>query len=239
MRPTPRAMELAVPICDALQRLQLAFERPKDFDPKTTARLLTIGATDNCDFAIAPAFSALRKAALLVDFCVVGLSRNALVARLDEAEVDLAIGSIPTVPKRFSSLPLYRERFVCVADRQRRGDSNSMSLERFVATPHIHVWHENSAFIDEALEARGLARRIAFELPNFAVVPFVIEGTDLIAVVGERVAHRFSALPWIAVYDLPLEQTPWTVSVLWGGNGDHDPANMWLRTQLQEACRTL
>ena len=108
MRPTPRALELAVPICDALQRLQLAFERPTNFDPKSTALLFTIGATDNCDFGIAPAlFRALRKAAPLVDLRIIGLSRNSLAARLDAAEIDLAIGSIPTVPKRFSSLPLY------------------------------------------------------------------------------------------------------------------------------------
>ncbi len=239
MCPTPRALELAVPICDALQRLQLAFERPTNFDPKSTALLFTIGATDNCDFGIAPALSALRKAAPLVDLRIIGLSRNSLAARLDAAEIDLAIGSIPTVPKRFSSLPLYTERFVCLADHRRSGGNISMSIETFAAAPHIQGWHADSAFIDEALEARGLRRRIAYEVPNFAVIPYAIEGSDLVAVVGERIAHRFSALPWIAVYDLPVPQDPRTVSVIWGGTGDLDPANMWLRKQLQEACRTL
>jgi DNA-binding transcriptional LysR family regulator len=238
MRPTPRAREIAIPVGEALHRLQSVLQKPRGFDPRRSSRLFTIGASDNCDFAIGPAISRVRQMAPNAEFDIAALRRNVAISKLDEGTVDIVVGRISGTPKRFRSLPLYEERRVCVCNR-RLELPDAMTPESFAAQSHLHVSHDTTEFIDEALAAQGLARRVAMTVPNFAVVPYALEHSDLIAVVGERVARRFSALPWIAVHELPFDREPWLVSVVWGSGQNSDPANNWLRKQLHEACSAL
>jgi DNA-binding transcriptional LysR family regulator len=239
MRPTPLARELATPIREGLAHLRSALEKPKPFDPASSRHLFTIGASDNCDFAIAPAFTRLRRFAPNIDFNVVALKTTAAFENIDKGAIELAVGRLVNVPKRFSNLTLYEERCVCVCDRRLNMPVEGLTIDALASMPHLQVWHETTGFVDRELAARGLVRRLAVTVPNFAVVPYALEDSGLIAVVGERIARRFAALPWIAVHELPLQGKPWTVSLVWGDGQDPDPALKWLTKQLRDACAHL
>jgi len=240
MRPTPRALELAGPIGEALQGLRSALTHPKqDFEPKSSTRIFTIAATDNCDFALAPAIAALRKQAPCITLDVVASGKTAALERLDEGVFDLAIGRLPRIPPRYLSAALYEERCVCVYNTDAHNFANGLTLDLLVACPHLHVAHDTTEFIDTALAAQGLVRRCAMTVPNFAVVPYALEHSDLIAVVGKRIAQRFAALPWIGIHELPVAHEPWTVSAVWGKAQDNDRGVAWLCEQLQAASHDL
>jgi len=49
MRPTPRALELAEPIVEALQQVRAALTPPAGFDLSTSTRTFTGAAADNAD----------------------------------------------------------------------------------------------------------------------------------------------------------------------------------------------
>jgi len=239
MRPTPRALELARPVCDALEQLRFAFDRSSTFSPGSTKRLFRIGGSDNADFAIAPAFAKIRRAAPNVDFEVVALTRAAAISLIDEGALDLSVGAVGKLPKRFFTAGLYPDRYMCIANRQHGEMAKGLTLESFVAMPHVRVASDTYGQVDDALAARGLSRRIVIVVPNFAAVPYVIEHSDLLAVVGERIALRFAALPWITIHDLPIPVDPWTICAIWSRRGSNDVAITWLRTRLQEACASL
>jgi DNA-binding transcriptional LysR family regulator len=240
MRPTPRALELAGPIGDALQRLRAALAHPKeDFAPESSTRLFTIAASDNCDFALAPAIAALRRHAPCIALDIVASGKATALDRIDEGVFDLALGRLVRIPQRYLSAALYEERCVCVYNRDAHHFENGLSIELFVACPHLHVAHDTTEFVDIALAAQGLLRRRAITVPNFALVPYALEHSDLIAVVGERIAQRFAALPWIGVHELPVPHEPWTISAVWGKAQDIDRGVTWLREQLQKACTHL
>lgn len=240
MRPTPRALELAGPIGEALQNLRTALARPnQDFAPETATRFFTVAASDNCDFAVAPAIAAVRRAAPGVGLDIFAVGRSAALDRIDEGVFDLAIGRLTRIPQRYLSAALYNERFVCIYDHHVHNFADGLTLEIFAATPHLHAEHDTTEFIDAVLASHGLARRNAVTVPNFSVIPYALEHTDLIAVVGERIARRFAALPWIGVHELPVEQEPWTISAVWGKAQDADRGVTWLREQLRQACNAL
>jgi DNA-binding transcriptional LysR family regulator len=240
MRPTPRALELAGPIGEALQNLRSALARPKqDFAPETSTRLFTIAASDNCDFALAPAITALRKLAPHIALDIVIAGRTAALDRIDEGIYDLVIGRLARIPQRYLSAALYEERLVCVYNRDVHNFANGLTVDLFVATPHLHVAHDTTDSVDTALAVQGLVRRRAVTVPNFALVPYALEHSDLIAVVGERIAQRFVALPWIGVHELPVAHEPWTVRAIWGKPQDLDRGLAWLREQLQKGCAKL
>jgi len=240
MQPTPRALELAEPICEALRALRAALDVSKaSFDPATSTRIFTIAASDNCDFGLAPAFAALHRRAPHIRIDVVAAKRGAALDRLDEGSVDLALGRLTRMPERFFAAALYDERSVCICDRRINPLPQGLTLAAFAALPHIHVDHDTTEFVDLQLAAAGLARHNAAIVPNFALVPYALEGTDLVAVTGARIAERFAALSWIGVHPLPLDQESWTISAVWGKAQDGDRGVAWLREQLQAASAVL
>lgn len=239
MRPTPRALELAEPVGDALRHVRSALERPAIFNPATAERRFTIGAADNADFSVAPALAQIWNAAPRIAIEVVMAERASALTMLDDGALDLAIGHFQATPKRFMSATLYSERYVCLCNRNLVKVADRLTLESFTALPHLHVAAEGAGHIDKSLAARGLERRVMAVVPHFASVPYALEHAGFLAVVGERIGRRFAALPWIAVHEVPFAQDPWTISAVWSRRADADPAITWFRTRLQTACAGL
>lgn len=70
-------------------------------------------------------------------------------------------------------------------------------------------------------------------------MPYALEGSDLVAVVGERIGRRFAELSWIAIDDLPMPLEPWVVSALRRRHSQDDEALAWLCARLVEICERL
>jgi DNA-binding transcriptional LysR family regulator len=239
MRPTPRALALAGPVCQALQQIRTSLKKPEIFDPAATERRFMIGGSDNADFSLAPAMAHVLKAAPKIAIEILSLEKDSAVAMLDDGVLDFAVGCFDAQPKRFASAALYRDRYVCVRDRRLQPQRNRLTLEDFARARHLHVALDTAGSIDETLAAHGYRREIAVSVPNFAGVPYALEGSDLVAVVGERIGRRFAELSWIAIDDLPMPQEPWVVSALWRRHSQDDEALAWLCARLVEICERL
>jgi DNA-binding transcriptional LysR family regulator len=73
-------------------------------------------------------------------FNLISLAGSATAySTLDEGFVDVAIGLFSAVPKRFSTVSLYWERYVCIADREHPDLVDGLTLEKLVALPHLAV----------------------------------------------------------------------------------------------------
>ncbi len=239
MRPTARALDLAEHIGAALQEIRAALKPPAAFEPANTARKFAIGAADNVDFALGIGLPALCKAAPNADFSIKMITYAEALSMLDAGSLDIAVGHFRAVPKRFNCVSLYWERYVCVAHSEHRGLADGLTLEKFIGLPHLFVTRDTAGIVDAALAERGLKRRIAIEVPNFAVVAHALEDTDLLAVVGERIGHRFAAMTKLKCHPLPLDLQPWNVSAVWPRQDDTDKGVAWLLAMLQQTSAIL
>src|SRR5205823_653974 len=204
MRPTPRALELAEPIVNALQQVRAALESPTGFDPATATRKFTIGAAANVDFALANGALRLSQAAPRAAFSLLPLARSeAEYPMLDDGSLDVAVGLFRAVPKRFGTASLYWERYVCIAHSEHPDLVDGLTLERFVGLPHLVVTRDAGA-VDDALAKQGLELSVAVDVPFYAIVPYMVEGSRLLAVVGERIGQRLAATTNVRCYPLPL-----------------------------------
>src|SRR4029077_5317977 len=98
----------------------------------------------------------------------------------------------------------------------------------------------DAGMIDAALESRGLRRRVTMQVPFFAVVPYLIQGSQLLAVVGERIGHHLAATMGVRCYALPLDIEPWNISAVWPRQSNSpDEAIAWLVTMLRQASALL
>jgi DNA-binding transcriptional LysR family regulator len=240
MRPTPRAQELAESVIAALQQVRAALTPPAEFAPSTATRNFTVAAADNADFALAIAGKRLSEAAPHAMFNLVSLAGAAAAySMLDEGSVDVAVGLFRGVPKRFSTVSLYWERYVCIADRDHPELVDGLTLERLAALPHLAVTRD-AGMIDAALASRGLARRVTMQVPFFSIVPYLIQESRLVAVIGERIGRHLAATMNVRCYPLPLDIEPWNISAVWPrqGNNPNDAVN-WLVAMLRQISALL
>jgi DNA-binding transcriptional LysR family regulator len=242
MRPTARALRLAPPIDEALRHVRSAFADGAKFVPETDQRLFLVGVSDHADFALGvPIIALLRARAPHATLKVVVTSQENAVHMLDEGELDLVIAAYWNWPKRIRSTDLYAETFVCIARTGHPGFAkSSQSIRQFLDLPHIRVSASGGHNLFYAAVAeQNLSCRVVVTAPNFAALPYVLERTDLVAVVGERIAQCFAEERGLSVHPIPLQVEHCTIRMYWAARADHDAANIWLRERLQEIGRSL
>jgi len=83
--------------------------------------------------------------------------------------------------------------------------------------------------VDEVLKRRGVARRIALTVPHFVAVGHILQATDLVATVPERLAERMSGPFQLASVRHPAELPEVAINVFWHAKFHREPANQWLR----------
>jgi DNA-binding transcriptional LysR family regulator len=236
MVPTPRAVALAEPVHRALAGLQEALGS-RSFDPAASDQIFRFAATDYVEFVVfPPLIQRLRAIGSRITLHVVPLEETVKAEALARGDVDLALGYFGRPEEQLHARALFDERFVCLVRRNHPVVRSRLTLKQFVTLDHVLVAPRGVAHgvVDEQLERRGLARRIALAIPHFLQVPFVTAETDCIATLPERVARRFAALLPLRIFPPPLEVPGFAVSMLWHTRTQHSSAHRWLREQLVE-----
>jgi DNA-binding transcriptional LysR family regulator len=165
MRPTPRALEIAGPITEALAIIRRGL-LPPAFDPACAGGVLTVAASDFATVVVLPSFiAALRKEAPGIDLQLFPVGRVDLVAQLDSGRIDFVVGWFDQVPSRLFRTTLCEEDEVLVVPRGHPLAEGELTMERLLEVPHLVVEFTglgeggDSGFLDE----RGLKRRTRIE----------------------------------------------------------------------------
>jgi DNA-binding transcriptional LysR family regulator len=237
MRPTVRALELAAPIAEALDKVRSTLQRQEVFDPATSRRRLAIGATFYANFTMLPAFiRILRAEAPHLCVFVRSLGFRDAINFLDESKIDLAIGIFADAPKRIATCELSSDHFVCISRRNHPGLAEGLTLETFVAHAHARwsLTRDPSEAVDVALARHHLKRNVVFVLQGFYPLVVAVANSDLLAVVPSRVAHSLSSREAIDVHELPLDVPQLALAIAWSKHGEEEAAPRWMRERL---CR--
>lgn len=227
MRPTERAMSLAPKIEAALDLLAEALEEPATFDPATATAELTLATSDNIILTFGTAvMCCFQRVAPGFDLRLRHLSKDTVYGELDRGEIDLAIGAFPDIPARFHQRDFLSDEFVCIARRDHPDLQNGLTLEAFARLSHILTTFraDKTGEVDRALAERGLERRVALTVAQFGVVPDIIAKTDCIATMPRSAAQLLAVRSGCALYPVPLEMLPWTMTLIWSAATQASPA---------------
>lgn len=218
VEPTARALALAGPIADTLERMRAIVAPQEPFDSATLKRTFVIGATDYAVFVVlAPLMARLQAAAPTLDLRIVPVDRDSVTGAFDRGEFDFALGNLTGPPQRLEAVPLFEERFVGIVRQGHPALAHGgMTVETLVGLPHALVSPRGDPHgrLDEALAPLGLRRRVAVTVAHFLALPFLIGGSDMVGVLAERAAVRMAAVAGLSVFPLPLDVPSWTVHLL-------------------------
>lgn len=235
--PTLRAQALAAPIKRVLAEIN-ALLQPELFDPASARMTLTLAATDYALRAIVlPFLQALRRRAPGVRVAVQATADGQVQSQLERGEIDLALMTPESAPPELHARRLFSETYTC-AMRADHPDAQgeSVSLDRFCSLDHALVSLTGDAFrgaTDAALARLGRERRVVLSVASFLLLPELLKGSDLVAVVPRRLVEGIEGVRVLAP---PVEVPGFTKLAVWHERTHRAPGHRWLRALLVETC---
>ena len=236
MVPTPRALELKLPLHLALKNLEAVVKRPPVFDPLTAERTFAITTTDHLTVVLGEGLIARvqKVAGLGVRVSFRSPSRDLIATQLERGEVDLLIGDERNVPSGMKSRRLLDDNFLMAQRRGHPRGTQPLDLDTYCGLSHILVSNTGTGSfrgeLDEQLERIGRRRRVVLSVHQFVNAPMFLHITDYVATLPTRFLKRFSNQ--LDTFELPFKSRGFTVSACWHPRYQADPAHIWLREQL-------
>jgi DNA-binding transcriptional LysR family regulator len=232
MVPTPFAEQLAEPVSYALAMIHSGLNQQTSFDPQSVERSMTVCMTDIGEIVFLPAL--LRRLAVEAPGISLSTVRNTSVNVRDDMEagkVDLAIGFLPQLKAGFFQRRLFLQRYVCLFRRNHRLDKSRISLSDFTDAQHLVVISAGTGHgrVDELMRRTGTKRVVRITVPHFVGVGHILQATDLVATVPEKLAHHLLK-PFDLVYrPHPVQLPEIAINAFWHAKAHRSPANRWLR----------
>ncbi len=236
MEPTPMARELAHAVRQALDALSQVFGHRIDFDPASSERTFCISMTDISQLVLLPRLWAhLRRTSPGVHIDVVPLSADT-PRMLESGEADLALGFMPQLEAGFYQQSLFRQRYVCVAGTDHPRIRDTLTLAQYQTEEHAVVTSSGTGhlILDREILRLGIARQVALRVPNYLGIAFVIEQTDMLVTIPERLAQVLEGRGRFRVLPVPFELPDYAVKQHWHERYHQDPGNRWLRRVISE-----
>ncbi len=248
MQPTLLADRLAEPISLALQSVSAALQVNQRFEPGEAAVEFSIGMTTLQPFHFLPEFyrrfeRAAPSANLLIRTLQAGWPQS--LQALDTGEVDLLLtvtqrdGDRANETQRFISENLFDDPLVCVVSKHNDLVGEKMDYATYARLPHLVMASDRvtRTWRDEALEKRGLQRRIAVTAPHPYAIPMLVGASRLVSTVARSLVSTFVDDGNLRLLTPPFSGRLHVFQMIWSARTDRDLALTWLRGQVRDSCR--
>ncbi len=236
--PTARALALMDRRGPAMASLAEAVAPAIPFDPAHDRRDFRLACADDIAIPLLPRLMPVLGAE--APFCTLTARRGdwkTFPAQIEKAEVATALGFMgDDLPAYASRRSLVNGQFVVLrAD----SDPEPISLDTYCARPHVLVTPSGDlrGTADLSLDALGRTRRVVLGLTDFALLPSVLAGTELIATVPDFVAETLATQGGLRIDPTPFPPPPAIITMAWRGAVDGDPAERWLRAKIIACVR--
>jgi len=244
MMPTQRALSLVEPVGLLLREVETLIRVPEQFEPASSQRRFVIAATDYIEALLVPKLvERISSLAPGIDIHFKRTSTLFPAAPLEQGETDVLLGFEVMLkpPKHFRCEKLFDDYFVCVSRIGHPDVTAALSLEDYIALPHILVSRTGSSTgqVDAWLAENGRERRVALTVSHFLSAPMIVANTDMVLAFPRRTAEQFARMIPLQIVPLPLDLPHYDSVMVWHPLRDKEPAHRWLREQIRAVCGEL
>ncbi|MBB3180627.1 LysR family transcriptional regulator [Variovorax sp. Sphag1AA] len=231
MQPTPYAQRLCGHVREVLAQLEQARGSRAIFDPGEARRNFRICMTDISEVVLLPGLlDHLRRAAPGVHIETEIVSTDS-GRRLEDGEVDLAVGFMPQLDAGFYQQTLFMQDFVCVVAQNHPRIGARLSRKRFEAEAHAVISSSGTghAIVDKTLARLGITRNVVARLSSFLSVARIVARTELVVIVPRILGEVLVTQEPVKLLDAPFELPAYAVKQHWHERFHADAGNAWLR----------
>ena len=235
--PTNRALELAPQVKKVLNEVEQLLQPPQ-FDPTMAELTVRIACTDYAMRAvIVPFLHLLKIQAPKIKVAVLAINESIVQNQLEQRQIDFSLVTPDFQAPDIHAQNLYDERYICaVRHNHPIAQQTELTLEQFCQLEQALISYHGCSFsgvTDKALQAMGLQRNISLSVQNFIILPELLEQSDLLAVVPERLITHLDNLKR---FKPPLKIQGFTKTLIWHERTHKDPAYRWIRELIEKAC---
>ncbi|WP_105375000.1 LysR family transcriptional regulator [Neorhizobium huautlense] len=156
-------------------------------------------------------------------------------SRLEQGEIDFAIGQIGAAPPGYMRRSLYGDRFACLVRHDHPAVAKGWTRENFASLRHAAIAaNSNRGFglIYDDLTRLSLPDQDPMLFSDVLTAAAVISATDMVLIVPHLVATRLAAMLPLTVVDPPVQLPAYEVELIWHERCHHDPSHSWLRREI-------
>ncbi|GAA3785342.1 LysR family transcriptional regulator [Streptomyces phyllanthi] len=232
---TTRACALAGPVNLILETATNQVLTPPTFDPATSDRTFRIAATSATALPVLPALSATL--ALSAPGVRLQLEPPESFMALTRADGTADVTLLPdTVPTTLPRERLYHEDWVVVADANNERIGATLTVDDLARLPHVvFEWEGGWVGAQQALAQLIPDLVVQCVVFEFLMIPPMVRGTPMIALLQRRLAQRLAAQNGLRVMESPIPLPSLDIDLVWNPRTAGDPGRKWLRKQLMRA----
>jgi DNA-binding transcriptional LysR family regulator len=236
---TPDAERVLPAVQLALRQAERTFAETGEFDPVTSTREFSVAIAGESILALSGLVRRVHDLAPGVRIVLRPLPTELISGDRGLLQHDLLIAPLGFYRPTGQPEVICRDRFVCVADpgnpRLRDG---RLTLEDLRAAPHAtaRLPHAEDDPVQAALSRFGITPNSAVTTVGWLTLPFLVAGSDMVAIVPELLARRLASAAGVAVIEPPFGQVDLVEAAWWHPMRATDPALTWLRTTLRDVA---
>ena len=246
IQPTHYAIELAPKVRYALEQVERIVTR-SDFDPSESEHTFRIGITEY--FAVLVLPTLVRKLQAEAPGTTLITMPNILTnaqALLNSNEIDFAIGYFQDsmrnmLPPRLKTAILMRDRYVCIMRADHPFAKEPLTPEKYAAAKHLAFSLNGESFgpVDRILKRHGIRRETVLRLCHYSAAPTILQNTDLIMTVTNRMADHFRKFSTIKKTAAPFTASSAPLQLVWNERVDTSVMHRWMRSKIIDVCKAL
>jgi DNA-binding transcriptional LysR family regulator len=239
MMPTPRALEMEVPVREMLNRINRTLYNQQPFDPLTSDRRFVLYCTEYFECLMMPKLMAhLEKVAPHCSIAAEILTHELPESKLTTGDVDFVIGveSLMDIPKNLKSRNWIQDSLVCLVREENKKIGPSVSLEQFAEAPHILLSILGSPFkfgiLGNWLKKQNVQRKYSVSTAAFLPAALILAETDYIMTLPRRMATKLAEILPLRLVELPNNPPNFQLNLIWHPLYEKDSAHIWFKEQL-------
>lgn len=235
MKPTPRALALALPIARLLEQAQHAITTREAFHPEHEARTFSIGFSSELEVLLMPSLTAeVQSYAPGIKLLARPAQPEEVHRMLDDGVIDLAIGCFGDGAERHRRKLLFEQSLTCCFNPKLLDLAVPISQSAYLAQRHALVSQNASirGCLEYAMRTANVEVDVVMAAPEFLTVLSTVMSTPVITTLPTRIANCYGPLMGLATSPVPFDFTVTPISMVWAAHSDREPASEWLRQQV-------
>ncbi|WP_431281795.1 LysR family transcriptional regulator [Humitalea sp. 24SJ18S-53] len=240
VEPTALALSLAAPVAEMLDRLRETLATHAPFDPATSTRTFMVGFSEYAEAVLGAAL--IERMAAEAPNCMLAIrhaDRTNALNMLESGDAGLAVAVLGEPPALYTRVRLLPEAFLTLVRPGHPLAEGEISLERFVAFPHL--LHSPNGSLDGALDVplreAGFPRRLGATVAHLSAVPEILRRTDLVMTLSARLAQQMADVHGLVMRPCPIEIRHLRLSLVFHRRFEADQGHAWLRRTLMTVAR--
>lgn len=231
---TPRGQALATKVRAALMQIDGTIIQTPEFNPATIERSVRIAASDYV--LIGGLAGALRSIGRKAPGLTINIEppKGDPSVLLSQGDIDLVVMPEVYLAKEHPSVEYFSDDYVVIACQTNMRYQDTITRDAFFEARHVGMRFASQLPVYESwfVKNSGSERKMAAVAGSFTAVPFLVCGTENIALLQGRLARTFAQQLSLRVLPCPIDIPPLVEHLQWHALSEGDECLTWIRQEI-------